>query len=227
MNLAKSLDVFSPHDVKGRIHIIGCGSVGSSIAELLARYGLTNITLYDFDIVEPKNIVNQMFTERHIGQPKVEALKEILCDINPAAKHDIVLEPNGWQGQPLAGYVFLAVDNIEIRQKIVDANKFNPFIKAMFDVRTALFDAQLYAANWSDPKQVKAFRATMNFTHAEATAEVPVSACGTVLGVAPTVRVAACYTVANFQNFVKKGELVNTGLSAPFNLKGESAFLGL
>ena len=24
MNLAKSLDVFSPHDVKGRIHITGC-----------------------------------------------------------------------------------------------------------------------------------------------------------------------------------------------------------
>lgn len=36
MNLAKSLDVFSPHDVKGHIHIIGCGSVGSTIAELLA-----------------------------------------------------------------------------------------------------------------------------------------------------------------------------------------------
>ena len=37
MNLAKSLDVFSPHDVKGRIHIIGCGSVGSTIAELLEQ----------------------------------------------------------------------------------------------------------------------------------------------------------------------------------------------
>lgn len=97
----------------------------------------------------------------------------------------------------------------------------------MFDVRTALFDAQLYAADWSDPKQVKEFRATMNFTHAEATAQVPVSACGTTLGVAPTVRVAACYTVTNFQNFIKKGELIHTGLSAPFNLQGESTFLGL
>ena len=67
----------------------------------------------------------------------------------------------------------------------------------------------------------------MNFTHAEATAQVPVSACGTTLGVAPTVRVAACYTVTNFQNFIKKGALIHTGLSAPFNLQGESAFLGL
>lgn len=227
MNLAKSLDVFSPHDVKGRIHIIGCGSVGSTIAELLARYGLTNFTLYDFDTVEKKNIVNQMFFDPQVGQPKVEALRDILCAINPEAKNDIRLEPSGWNGQPLSGYVFLAVDNIEIRQKIVDANRFNTFIKAMFDVRTALFDAQLYAADWSDPNQVKEFRATMNFTHVEATAQVPVSACGTTLGVAPTVRVAACYTVTNFQNFIKKGELIHTGLSAPFNLQGESAFLGL
>ena len=164
MNLAKSLDVFSPHDVKGHIHIIGCGSVGSTIAELLARYGLTNFTLYDFDTVEKKNIVNQMFFDPQVGQPKVEALRDILCAINPEAKNDIRLEPSGWNGQPLSGYVFLAVDNIEIRQKIVDANRFNTFIKAMFDVRTALFDAQLYAADWSDPNQVKEFRATMNFT---------------------------------------------------------------
>lgn len=138
MNLAKSLDVFSPHDVKGRIHIIGCGSVGSTIAELLARYGLTNFTLYDFDTVKKKNIVNQMFFDPQVGQPKVEALRDILCAINPEAKNDIRLEPSGWNGQPLSGYVFLAVDNIEIRQKIVDANRFNTFIKAMFDVRTAL-----------------------------------------------------------------------------------------
>ena len=93
MNLAKSLDVFSPHDVKGRIHIIGCGSVGSTIAELLARYGLTNFTLYDFDTVEKKNIVNQMFFDPQVGQPKVEVLRDILCAINPEAKNDIRPSP--------------------------------------------------------------------------------------------------------------------------------------
>ena len=129
MNLAKSLDVFSPHDVKGRIHIIGCGSVGSTIAELLARYGLTNFTLYDFDKVEKKNIVNQMFFDPQVGQPKVEALRDILCAINPEAKNDIRLEPTGWNGQPLSGYVFLAVDNIEIRQKSWMPTALTPSLK--------------------------------------------------------------------------------------------------
>jgi len=63
LNLAKSYDFFKPEEVKERIHIIGCGSVGSAVAELLARFGLTKLTLYDFDKVEPKNLANQLFRQ--------------------------------------------------------------------------------------------------------------------------------------------------------------------
>ncbi len=83
MNLSKSFEFFNPEKCKERIHIIGCGSVGSTVAELLARFGLTKISLYDFDTVEPHNIVNQMFVQRHIGILKVEAVRDILLDINP------------------------------------------------------------------------------------------------------------------------------------------------
>ena len=41
LNLSKSYDFFKPEAVRERIHIIGCGSVGSTVAELLARFGLT------------------------------------------------------------------------------------------------------------------------------------------------------------------------------------------
>lgn len=222
MNLTKSREVFNPDSVRERIHIIGCGSVGSTIAELLARYGLTKFTLYDFDVVEPKNIVNQMFTGADIGKAKVDALKSLLVSINPEAEKDIRIKESGWvPGTRLSGYVFLAVDNIEIRQKIVDENKLNPNIRAMFDVRTALFDAQLYAADWKDNNSIKAFRDSMAFTHEEATAEVPVSACGVTLGVAPTVRLAATITVTNFINFATKGKLRKMILTNPFELYGD------
>lgn len=221
MNLSKSLKVLNPAEVKERIHIIGCGSVGSTIAELLARYGFTKFNLYDFDTVEAKNIVNQMFTEGHIGMNKCDALADILYNINPESKKNVRLFKEGWNGQNLSGYVFLAVDNIEVRQKIVDQNKFNMNIKAMFDVRTALYDAQLYAADWADNDQRKAFRDSMNFSHEEATAEVPVSACGTVLGVAPTVRMASTMTVINFVNLIKKKVLKKMILVNPFDLDRE------
>ena len=52
MDLSKSYEFFQPEKDDAMIHIIGCGSVGSTIAENLARCGVTKMTLYDFDKVE-------------------------------------------------------------------------------------------------------------------------------------------------------------------------------
>ena len=203
LNLAKSYEFFKPEDCKERIHIIGCGSVGSTVAELLVRFGLTKITLYDFDAVEPKNLANQMFRQDHIGMLKVHALAGILAEINPEIKRTIKVEPDGYKDQRLSGYVFLCVDTIELRREIATVNKNNPYIRAVFDFRTRLVDAQHYAANWSDMKMVDDFLRSMNFSHDEAVAETPVSACNVTMSVAPTVRVICALGVANFVNFVK------------------------
>jgi len=203
IDLSKSYDFFKPEDCKERIHIIGCGSVGSTVAELLARFGLTRLVLYDFDTVEPQNLANQMFRQNHIGMMKVGALADMLEEINPEITSFITLEPEGYIGQHLSGYIFLCVDNIELRHDIAEANKDNPYIKAMFDFRTRLSDAQHYAADWSDMSMVEDFIKSMDFTHEEAATETPVSACNVTLSVAPTVRMISALGVANFVNFVK------------------------
>lgn len=203
MDLSKSYDYFKPESVEERIHIVGCGSVGSTLAENLARVGLTRFTLWDFDEVEPHNIVNQMFTQEHIGKPKVEALKEIILSINPEAADDIQVEPKGWRGKMMSGYIFLAVDNIELRKKIVERHMDSPYVKAVFDFRTLLESGQHYAADWTDSKMKKILLDTMQFTHEEAKAEEPVSACGVVLGVNTTVRLICGMGVNNFLNFVR------------------------
>ena len=203
MDLSKSYDYFKPETVEERIHIVGCGSVGSTLAENLARVGLTKFTLWDFDEVEPHNIVNQMFTQEHIGKPKVEALKEIILSINPEAAADIQIEPKGWRGKMMSGYIFLAVDNIELRKKIVERHVDSPYVKAVFDFRTLLESGQHYAADWTDSKMKKILLDTMQFTHEEAKAEEPVSACGVVLGVNTTVRLICGMGVNNFLNFVR------------------------
>jgi len=198
---------FSPNDVKGRVHIIGCGSVGSVVAENLARFGITQMTLYDFDVVESKNISNQLFDHEDIGRPKVEALADHLARINPDVKKDLRVQTKGYVNQNLAGYVFLCVDSIELRQKIAKSCAGNSFIKGFFDFRTRLTDAQHYAADWSDQQMVKSFIASMDFTHEEAKAETPVSACGVELSVCPTIRNIVAMGVANFINFVRGEEL--------------------
>lgn len=208
MNLVKSQDYFNPIDVTSRCHIIGCGSVGSTVAELLIRLGITKISLYDFDIVSAHNLANQMFTNADIKRLKVDAVKDMLCAINPEAAGDITVYPEGWtQNTRLSGYVFLCVDNIDLRREIATKNKPNQSIKAMFDFRTRLEDAQHYAADWKDSRMVDNLIRSMDFTHEEAKASTPVTACNVEMGVAPTVRIICSYGVSNFMNFIRKKEL--------------------
>lgn len=203
MNLTKSYEFFQPEKDKTTIHIIGCGSVGSTVAENLARCGVKNMTLWDFDKVEPHNIVNQMFNENHVGMLKVDALRDILTDINPDLKDTLEIHAEGWNGKMLSGYIFLCVDNIELRKEIVEKHFDSPYIKAMFDFRTLLEEAQHYAADWSDRKMKQDFLNSMQFSHEEAKDETPVSACGITLGVATTVRLISALGVNNYINFVK------------------------
>ena len=108
MNLAKSSEFFNPEDCKERINIIGTGSVGSAVAELLARYGLVNVNLYDFDVVEDRNLVNQMFTGDDLYKPKVECVANNLIHIVPEEDRKELAESlelfrEGWQGEKLYG----------------------------------------------------------------------------------------------------------------------------
>lgn len=70
-----------------RIGIIGVGSVGSIIAETLARMGISHITLMDFDNVERLNIDRLMHaTVKDIGQAKVRVVGKALRDSATANK---------------------------------------------------------------------------------------------------------------------------------------------
>lgn len=216
MNLAKSFEFFNPETCTDRIHLIGCGSVGSTVAELLARFGLTNVSLYDFDVVEEHNLANQMFTTENLYKPKIEGVYQRWCSINPDAARKIKLYPEGWNGQKLSGYVFLCVDNIDLRRRIVEENKYNLNVKAMFDFRTALTDAQHYAADWSKSEDIEFLLSQMDFTHEEAEKNVPVSACKVSLCVMPTVWSVSMAGVVNFINFVKEGKLERAMVLKPF-----------
>lgn len=203
MDTNKFYEFFQPETCKERIHIIGCGAVGSTIAELLVRMGLTKFALYDYDKVEPHNIANQMFRQKDIGREKTEALMEIMQEINPEVEVKIA---GKYENQQLSGYVFLAVDSIVIRREIVQNNMYNLNIKAIFDERLALTDAQAYAARWNNHKEKESLVSSMQFTDEEAKAIAPVSACNIELSVAPTVRLICNLAVANFINLLQKND---------------------
>ncbi len=65
--------------------LLGCGALGSVIADLLARAGIGRLIIVDRDIVEITNLQRQvLFGESDVEQamPKAEAAKRKLADIN-------------------------------------------------------------------------------------------------------------------------------------------------
>lgn len=203
IDLTKQYEFFQPEKDDAVINIVGCGSVGSTIAENLARCGVKNFILWDFDEVEPHNIVNQMFRQKDVMKTKVEALRDILLEIDPELENTIELEPDGWNGEMMSGYIFLAVDSIETRRKIVEQHFNNVFVKAVFDVRTGLTDAESRCAVWNNREERKILLDSMQFSDEEADKSNPVSACGVVLGVVTTVRLISSMCVNNYIKIVK------------------------
>lgn len=63
--------------------ICGVGGVGSFVAESLARSGIGQLTLIDFDTIDPSNLNRQLMTNKNnIGKIKVEELKKHLEEIS-------------------------------------------------------------------------------------------------------------------------------------------------
>lgn len=63
------------------ICIIGLGTAGSHIVELLVKMQFKNLTLIDHDIVQMKNIFSQNFVKEDLGKYKVEALYKKISNI--------------------------------------------------------------------------------------------------------------------------------------------------
>jgi tRNA A37 threonylcarbamoyladenosine dehydratase len=77
---------------QARVLVFGLGGVGSWCAEPLARSGIGNIGLVDFDVVCENNINRQVqATSRTLRIPKAKALQGRLLEINPG------LEINAWE----------------------------------------------------------------------------------------------------------------------------------
>jgi sulfur-carrier protein adenylyltransferase/sulfurtransferase len=68
-----------------KVAIIGCGSLGSKLAVILARSGIGKLLLVDDDILLPGNLVRHDLDWREIGTHKVDSVARKIQLVNPAA----------------------------------------------------------------------------------------------------------------------------------------------
>jgi len=214
MDIQKHIEYFNPIEVDEMITIIGVGALGSHLAIMLARLGCKKITLYDDDKVADINLSNQSYDKHDIDRYKVIAIAEDMKLINTQMK--ISVKPERYTKQPLSGYVFVCVDSIETRKAIATHNRYNPNIKCLWDMRMRLEDAQGYTVPWHDKDAKDNYFETMTFTDAEFKAEVPVSPCGSILAIIPTIQIIVSLICADFINCMKTELKSNLIIVNPF-----------
>jgi adenylyltransferase/sulfurtransferase len=108
--------------------LVGCGALGTAVANLLVRAGLGRLRIVDRDFVEPSNLQRQtLFTESDARQalPKAIAAERRLGEINSGVRVEGVvadLRPGNAE-ELLGGFPLIldAADNFETRLLINDA----------------------------------------------------------------------------------------------------------
>jgi hypothetical protein len=147
----RQLDIVSPEQLAFPIVVIGAGAIGSATVIALAKMGCSDITVWDDDILEGHNIPNQLCKPSMVGQPKVEALKELTLELTEVA---IKAENRRYRGQKLRGLVIAAVDSMDARQVIWKRVKLDVDVPLLIDARMGAEFARLYATHPCRPEEI-------------------------------------------------------------------------
>lgn len=107
-----------------KVSVLGCGGLGSNVAMILARAGIGEINLYDFDTIEYSNLNRQNYTINEVGLKKTEASKKRLKETLPYVKvntKDIYLNKDNMDSIiNEADYFIEAFDNRESKAMVFD-----------------------------------------------------------------------------------------------------------
>lgn len=118
------------------VAIVGAGSIGSKIAEMLVRSGMSKFILADGDVLLPDNLERHALDWSEVGHRKVHGLKRRIQQIAPGAIVDVIEQNFNWQRSAKThAWQVAALGECDI---IVDATG---------DAATALFLGAIAAAN--------------------------------------------------------------------------------
>ncbi|MFN8530348.1 MAG: ThiF family adenylyltransferase [Anaerolineae bacterium] len=72
-----------------KVAVIGLGSGGGYVALTLAMSGVGSFVLIDDDILEPTNLPRHVADARYLGQPKAQAVADLIMHRNPKAQVEV------------------------------------------------------------------------------------------------------------------------------------------
>jgi len=110
-----------------RVCVIGMGGVGSWAVEALARSGVEDLTLMDYDAICPTNINRQVHAlDSSVGDKKIAAMAQRVQQINPECRctlvDDFISDRNLFDHLPPdqpCDYVIDAIDSIKFKAALI------------------------------------------------------------------------------------------------------------
>lgn len=197
MDYIRQIEVFNQDEFETPVHIIGAGATGSWLVLMLAKMGIKDITVWDFDVIESHNIPNQAFAPKQIGIEKVNALKVITKEFTNI---DIEIKNEKVSGhQRLAGIVFMLTDTMHSRKQIYEkAIKLNPAVQLLIETRMDFNGGRIYTIDPTNLQHIKEYEKEF-YTDDVAT----VSACGastTIVATAIDISAHAVWNLINWHN---------------------------
>ena len=202
-DFSRQVNIFKPDEFKTPIHIIGAGATGSWVAFSLAKMGIQNITIHDFDTVGMHNLPNQMFSIRQIDHNKAHATAR---NIRTFTGYNVKSKDTAVDGNTrLQGIVFMLTDTMSSRESIYyRAIKNNPGVKLLIETRMDLRGGRIYALEPSKREHTKEYEKT--FYRDE---EADVSACGVSQTVLPSALAITSMAIWKMLNFVNNEPYTN------------------
>lgn len=170
IDYTRQRDFFDPEKVDARVTIVGCGGIGSFTGVALAKLGVREFKLVDFDHVEAHNVPNQFFYPAQVGMSKVDALAETISDTAGAiitgrgSPGPCVMpyEQSLQAGLPLSPIVISALDSMSARADLWNLVKNKLDCKLFLDGRLGAENVLLYAANPTLPSDQRGYEATLH-----------------------------------------------------------------
>ncbi len=140
-----------------KICIVGLGSVGSMVAEGLARIGFSDFTLIDFDLFEEKNRDRSMNVKRkHVGKRKVDVIAQAIKENGTAQRILVkkypfsIFKEVAFKAALDSDLILSCVDRPHPRQilNLIAYSYMIPVIDGGILVRTNKTNTKLVGADW-------------------------------------------------------------------------------
>jgi len=140
--------LFDPQKFKETsVAIIGLGNIGSHATLTLARLGIQNFKLWDFDTIEEHNLSSQAFSLLDISQKKNNTMKEKIQELNRSANIELFEKFEAKDVSKINNddIIVIAIDTMNGRKEIYQhLKKANKEFNLLIDSRVGGSQLEIY-----------------------------------------------------------------------------------